>query len=362
MIILFGGFLVGLLFYSYVLVDPNLTFVSHPLWVFFRERVIAIGYFQRETSWYIYVTLLLLAFIFHLFFIKRAKKITPFYIAVIVGVVLLASYPLLSHDFFNYLFDAKIFTYYHQNPYLHKALDFPRDPWLRFLQWTHRSYPYGPIFLIISLVPSFLSFGKFALAFLFFKATNIFFYLIAVHSLQKMNRKWAMIFATHPLILIEGLVNGHNDMIALSLAIIGIYYVMNKRAVWSRILLLFSGGIKYITLPIIFITRSRKLTNTLIFILQIGIIVYLSVQSEIQPWYFLGLFAYIPFFEDFLSRLNLFFAGLFFSYYPYIRLGGWDSFEKVNLKHIIIFIFLILNLLYLSLIYLKPLKKKFFKR
>ena len=34
------------------------------------------------------------------------------------------------------------------------------------------------------------------------------------------------------------------------------------------------------------------------------------------------------------------------SYYPYIRLGGWDTADKVNLKHQIIFIFFLINVFY----------------
>jgi len=37
---------------------------------------------------------------------------------------------------------------------------------------------------------------------------------------------------------------------------------------------------------------------------------------------------------------------LLFSYYPYIRLGGWDSLEKLSLKHIIILVFFFINIIY----------------
>jgi len=87
-------------------------------------------------------------------FIRNFKRYNPLLISILIGVGLLFSYPFLSHDLFNYLFDAKIVTFYHQNPYILKALDFPSDPWLRFMHWTHRTYPYGPSFLFLTLVPS----------------------------------------------------------------------------------------------------------------------------------------------------------------------------------------------------------------
>lgn len=346
--------------YSYALVDPNVTFINHPLWNQFRNIVLPLGYFQREQSWYIYLILIVLLFIFHFNVLKHFKKYQPLNIALATGIILLFSYPFLSHDFFNYLFDAKIVTFYHQNPYLQKALDFPSDPWLRFMHWTHRTYPYGPVFLGLSLIPSFLSFGKFILSFLFFKATLILFYVLSVYFLQKMNKKWAIIFATHPLILVEGLVNGHNDMFALSLGIIGIYYLLNSKSsqIQSRLFLILSGGIKYITFPLIFLTKKNSKINALLFAVIILILTYLSISSEIQPWYFLALFIFLPYYEVLLSRFNLFFAGLLLSYYPYIRLGGWDSADKVNMKHQIIFWFFIINAVVILLQILRARLKK----
>jgi len=349
MIILYALTLIGFLFYSYVLVDPNLTFINNPLWNQFRSIVIPIGYYQREFSWYIYLILVILLFIFHFNVLKHFNKLNPLKIAFVIGAILLFSYPFLSHDFFNYMFDAKILTFYHQNPYLQKALDFPNDPWLRFLQWTHRSYPYGPVFLGVSLIPSFLSFGKFLLGFIFFKTTVVVFYFLAAIFLNKMNKKWAIVFATHPLILVEGLINGHNDLFALVLGIMGIFYLYKNKNIFGRIFLILSAGIKYFTLPIIALTKNKKLLNYLVFILQIGIVVYYSIVSEVQSWYFLALFVFIPYYEAILSRFNIFFAGLLFSYYPYIRLGGWDTIEKVNLKHQIILVFFFLNIIWLVL-------------
>ena len=348
MTILYGMTLFVFLLYSYVLVDPNITFFNHPLWNQFRDIVIPIGYYQRELSWYLYLGLVLFLFLLHFLAVTKYKQIRILKIAFIVSVILLLSYPFLSHDFFNYMFDAKIITHYHQNPYIQKALDFPRDPWLRFMHWTHRTYPYGPFFLLVSLIPSFLSFGKFLIAFVLFKAMNLSFYLSAVHFLQRMNKKWAVIFATNPLIIIEGLINGHNDMIALSFGIIGIYYLSKNKTLLARILLLCSAGIKYITLPIFFLKKRTDIRTLFLFIFQAGIIGYLSFASEIQPWYFLSLFIFLPFFENYISRFNIFFLGLLLSYYHYIRLGGWDTKEKIELKHMIVFWFLLTNILFFA--------------
>jgi hypothetical protein len=226
------------------------------------------------------------------------------------------------------------------------------------MHWTHRTYPYGPVWLLLTLVPSFLSFGKFILAFLFFKSLYLFFFTLSVILLNKLNKKCAIIYATHPLIIFEGLVNVHNDFIALALAIIGIYYLEKKKQVLSRIFFLFSGGIKYLSLPLLFLTRDKKSKfNASVFTLILIVLGYLSFKFEIQPWYFLVLFAFLPFYEPLITKFNIFFAGLLFSYYPYVRFGGWDTQFNIQLKHNIILSFFIINILYILFLYLKKSKK-----
>src|SRR3990167_2349505 len=353
MIILYSLLLFILTVYSYALIDPNITFFQTKWWEIFRLRMVELGYYRRDLSWIIYLVIIILLFTFNYFFIKKYKHFDVVKLAIYIGIILLFSYPLLSHDFFNYMFDAKIATFYQQNPYLYKALDFPKDPWLRFMHWTHRTYPYGPIFLLITVIPSFLSFGKFVLSFLFFKSTFIVFYILAVFFLNKLNKRCAMIFATNPLIIIEGLVSSHNDLIGVALGIIGIWYLFKNRSNVARIFFFLSLGVKYITFPIVFLTRKNASWNKLIFTFLLRLIIYLAIKSEIQPWYFINLFIFLPFYEQLINRLNIFFFGLLLSYYPYIRLGGWDSLEKINIKHWIIGAFLIINIIYL----LSPRKK-----
>lgn len=345
MVYLYGILLLSLSLYSYASMDPNFTLVNSPYWTSFRETMVTFGYYHRGISWLLYLIAILLLFGFHFYFVKYHTKVRLIYIVIAVGVGLFFSYPFLSHDFFNYLFDAKIVTVYHQNPYLYKALDFPQDEWLRFMHWTHRTYPYGPVFLLLSLIPSSLGAGKLILNFFFFKLLYLFFFIIAIYSIQKMNKKWAIFFATQPLILIEGLVSLHNDFIALCLGVIGIYYLHEKKNLFGRILLILSGGIKYITIPFIFWLHKIRSINYAVIASIVIILGYLSFFYEVQPWYFLALFILLPWYERFLFQMHIFFAGLLFSYYPYIRLGGWDSFDKINLKHTIIVIFLIANIL-----------------
>lgn len=364
MLFLYSLLMTALALYSYFLIDPNLTFFQTGWWESFRDFSVYIGYYRRDLSWIFYLVLIIMLFVFHLLIVKKFKKINPLHVALLISVIAIFSYPFLSHDFFNYLFDAKIVTVYHSNPYAYKPLDFPGDQWLRFMHWTHRTYPYGPVFLFISVIPSFLSFGKFVLSFFFFKIFFSIFFLLAVYFLQKINKKSALIFATHPLVIIEGLVSSHNDLIAVSLGIIGIYYLYKNRNKIGWAFLLLSVGIKYLTFPILIVVKKNQAFIRYAFIGIIIILGYFSFRVEIQPWYFLNLFIFISIYEKLLSKFNIFFAGLLLSYYPYIRLGGWVKPENVSLKHWIIAVFFALNILLLLIQYLNNVRhsKKNHKR
>ena len=174
------------------------------------------------------------------------------------------------------------------------------------------------------------------------------FYILGVYYLNKINKKYALFFVTSPLILIEGLMNNHNDFIALSLGLTGMYFLLKNKKIYSLLFLILSAGIKYITIPIIFLTKNiRSLTNKVVFCAIILILLYLSIFFEIQPWYFLALFLFIPFFYNLASKLNIFFAGLLFSYFPFIAYGDWGMGSNLKIKHSIVVIFFIINIIYL---------------
>ncbi len=338
--------------YSFVLIDPNITLFNHQLWAIARDKLVQFGYFHRDISTLVYIVLVMALFVLHFFFIKNFKKYDPVKVAFVVGSILLLSYPFLSRDFFNYIFDARIITHYGQNPYFYRPLDFPADHWLRFMNWVHRTYPYGPIFLPLTLIPSFLAFGKFILNYIFFKGLSVIFYIIAVYFLKKSSKRAALIFATSPLVIIEGLVSSHNDIIAISLAFVGIYFLLNKKSsIWTRVFFLLSGGIKYITLPLVFLqSKKNSRFNLLVLVGVSALVVGASLKLGIQPWYFLNLFVLLPFYESFISRLNILFCGLLLSYYPFIRYGDW---KKIEIKNNIILVAISLNLLYWIFLYIK---------
>lgn len=324
MSILYGILLVALSLYSYALVDPNITFFKSDIWTGFRNTMFQLGYFQRSWSTVIYILITLLLFVFHIRFLKRYNTHSALKISVITGFICLFAYPFVSHDLFNYIFDARILMYYHQNPYTHSAMHFPADHMTRFMHWTHRNYAYGPTFLAITAIPSFLSFGKFILNFFLFKALFVSSYVAAVYFLSKWKKEWAMFYATHPLVIIDGLVNAHNDILAVSMGLIGLYYIFHKAEVKGRMVLLISGLIKFTTLPVMIFTKNKDDLYTKIGFAGIAAVMfYLTFMRTVQPWYFLIPFVLIPYFFGYLKRLQIFYAGVLLSYTGFVATGEW---------------------------------------
>jgi hypothetical protein len=322
--------------YSYALVDPNMTLFSNNIWTTFRNTMVQLGYYQRELSFIIYAVLIIAMFLLSLYFVV-SKKHSAIKLGLISVIILLFSYPFLSHDFFNYLFDAKILTFYHKNPYLFAPQYFVDDPDLRFMHWIHRTYPYGPSFLLLSLIPSFLAFGKFVLSFFFFKLMFSGFYLLAVYATEKINKTAAIFLATTPLVLVEGLVNSHNDLIGLSLFFIAFLALKRKKKITAFVAMIFSVGIKYITLVLLpLFSKKNSHVWILSLILFFSTLFYIYLKLGIHPWYFLTMLAFIVFYKKIIYPLYTLSFFLLMSYYPYIYFGGWDTAGKVQTKELVI--------------------------
>ncbi len=67
---------------------------------------------------------------------------------------------MFSYDVFNYLFNAKMVWIYQVNPHIHAAIEFSRDPMLRFMQNVHTPAPYGYGSTALSLIPGLTWFTK----------------------------------------------------------------------------------------------------------------------------------------------------------------------------------------------------------
>lgn len=337
-----------LLIYSYTQVDLNLTLFRVPIWLSFQRWSQNIGYFQRPLSTLIFLVIFVLLFIFYFGFLKFSKQFSKKEIwttIILSSIILSFSYNAFSYDFFNYIFDAKIFTFYHQNPYLHRALDFPKDPMLLFMHWTHRLYPYGALWLGLTIPLSFAAKGLFLPAFFMLKFLISAFFLGTIYFIQKVIRNVSpkdenfgiLFFALNPLVVAETLVSSHNDTVMMFFAVLAFYLLFSRKIILSSFSLILSILIKFATIflipvwAIVLFSKRKQDFGLIIFysiILMFLAVLAATFRLEFQPWYWLyvlPLIALIP------RMYNLYIAGIvvsafsLFNYVPFLYNGNWDA-------------------------------------
>ncbi len=351
----FGFYLIvifALFLYSFTQIDLSLTFSRI---TFLRNLVGSfqyIGYFNRPLSTYIYLIISALLFGFYLYFVKLAhkkkisKKLT-WKLIIAASTILVLSYNAFSYDLFNYIFDAKIYTHYHLNPYLHKALDFPGDPMLSFMRWTHRVYPYGPVWLFLTIPLSYIGSNFFLPTFFLFKLLIGASFVGCLYYISKIFQKIApgkevlglIVFGLNPLILIESLVSGHLDIVMIFFALWATYKLVEKKYLAAFALLLISIGIKFgsvflipIFLYAVYMQRRKRLNWEVFHAIAVMLLTMTVIASSIysgnfQPWYLLLPFSFAVFLANkyyiFLPTVILSIFALL-TYAPYLYFGNWD--------------------------------------
>jgi len=375
--------IIALLLYSFTQVDLNLTLSQWSVWLVFEKFFQHIGYFNRplSTSFYIIIVLLLFGFYFFFLHLASKNKISKsqiWFLAIISTAILSFSYNAFSYDLFNYMFDAKIITHYGQNPYLHKALDYSSDPMLNFMRWTHRTYPYGPSWLILTVPLSFIGFNFFLPTFFLFKFLGSLSFLGTVYFTAKILKKISpknelfglSLFVFNPLIIIEGLVSSHNDLPMIFFAVLSLYFLINKKYIPFFLSLFFSIGIKFATvflLPIFFyplFTKNKnqidwaKVLNFVVLLMAIPLVL-VTLRTNFQPWYLLYIVPFSSFLKDryysvIVSTILPFFALL--EYVPFLYKGDWNP----PIPNILFWLTMAGFVLSIALILGKPLVVKLF--
>lgn len=347
--LLFFSWIFGAVFlflYSFTQVDLSLTLTQLSFWQVIQGAFQQIGYFQRPLSLTIYLVVFGLLFALYLFTLNLVKKrkITRkqlFAIIIAISVILFLSYSAFSYDLFNYIFDAKVFTFYFQNPYFHKALDFPEDPMLSFMHWTHRAYPYGPVWLGITIPLSFIGQNIFLLTFYLFKLLSFAAFIFSAFLIERIANKIGInalfavaVFSLNPLVLSESLVSSHNDIIMAAFALFSLLLFFEGKLAKSFFWFTVSVGVKFATvfmIPAFFLKRILKLNNEKLFlVLSISMLVPIilaSIRTNFQPWYLLFVLPFTVFISEkryiLIPTIIVTLASILY-YIPFIYLGNWD--------------------------------------
>lgn len=357
--------IVLLFLYSFTQVDLNLTLSGWSVWLVIQKFFQHIGYFERPLSTFFYIAVILLLYLFYFLFLrlsgqKLISKKEVWFLVITTTIILAFSYNAFSYDLFNYIFDAKIITFYSESPYYLKPQDFPKDPMLDFMHSIHRAYPYGPVWLSLTVPLSFIGFHKFLLTFYLFKALIAAGFLGTVYFLGKLldhakvqNPVYGIsLFALNPLVLIESVVSAHNDIVMIFFAILALHLLFSKKYIFSFSCLFLSIGIKFATillLPVFLYIAVKQVRNNaidfkkvflVIFILMCAAVAITTLASgtnknpELQSWYFLMAipFAALIAQKRIVVLLTICVSiGMLVSYIQFLLTGEWPK-DIVDLK------------------------------
>ncbi len=331
--ILFFLILLSYSIFSYSLLDPNLVLTSNQSYWAFQNFMWQKFYSNGMLMAYVYFGLIAGLFILYFHILEKLQsnkielkniiKSKYLYFFILIIAPLFFSYNSLSHDIFNYVFNAKIVSYYNQDPHLVSALSFPDDLWLRFMHNTHTTAPYGKGWTYLSLIPFYFGFGKFTLTLLSFRIWSLLglfaLYFSLQHLMKSIHGRFLYLYELgivflNPLFLIETISNYHNDLWMMSLAILGMSLIIlpiKKQFIEIKKYQYFLISILFLTLSIYIKLSTIALIP--IWIIIIGFSIYLSKKSISLVSIFNNKLSIVNFFKE--KFINVFLQNII-SYIP----------------------------------------------
>lgn len=334
--IIYALLLVALTILSYAFVDANL--------IYYKKIFSNFAFQEREVVTVIYVVLISLLFVCYCSFLYllHRKKIVFKDIKLLIAItcaLLFFSYPaMLSYDIFNYIATAKVLFFYHENPYVIMPIEFVGDPMLLFTHAANKLALYGPGWISLTFIPHFLGMNNFVLTLLSFKLIPLVFYLFTLWIIWKITKNIysLTLFAFNPLVIIETLVSGHNDIVMIGLALFSFMLIKEKKYFSAICFFIASVLIKYATLfllPVfLFIlwkSYKRKDINWkkiyyVSFISMLAIFLLSPLREEMYPWYTIWFLAFIVLIHEKKNLVYLSIAfsfGLMLRYIPFMYSG-----------------------------------------
>ncbi|MEK7073760.1 MAG: hypothetical protein AAB960_00335 [Patescibacteria group bacterium] len=344
---LFIGIAIVLGIYSYGFIDPHLSFSSHPFYLFIQNALVHLVYRQSVTAAALYVCIIVGLFAAYGMIMQSAKteKMKYFPRWMIWGIgILLVSYPAFSYDIYNYIATAKVTFQYRENPYVMMPIEIPNEPMLSFTRAANKVALYGPAWIVLTSFPYIVGAGNMLATIVSFKTFTALFYTAVTYLIYRKTKRWdqVMFFALNPLILIEVLVSGHNDIVMMALGLAGLL-LWNRQGMQYKaagtILFISSVLIKGATIalvPLLFFSGWKWEKKMLVAgALMFGVFLLSPLREEMYPWYavwWLSCIAFVPIRKhSFIHWFSFWLSfGLILRYVPWIATREYGGITPVT--------------------------------
>ena len=179
----------------------------------------------------IYIAIIVVLIVLYLLILKFRKKLfknieTVLIFIFIVSLIFVFTVPLFSSDVFYYMGIGRINSEYGQNPYYVSIDDYVQNEKTRDLSndttlykgytnaWAGKTVVYGPIWTMICGIVTKITFGNADICLLMFKLVNLIVHILNCYFIYKISKKklFVLLYGLNPFIIIESMVNVHNDI------------------------------------------------------------------------------------------------------------------------------------------------------
>lgn len=209
--------------------------------------------------------------------------------AFLFSVTLLLVYPWGAADLYDYALTGKLLVHYRVNPFVVPPASFVAEPWLAYAPWGHATVAYGPVWVMLAAVAGWVAGNDLLASVLAFKLMAWLFYWLTILLIILISRHRAsgdtptdvLFFAWNPLVLLETMTNGHNDVIMVAFVLLALLWVARRRTAWAFASLAASALVKFISAavtPFLVInqwqrhnTRAAKMRAVMVGLLSFGL-------------------------------------------------------------------------------------------
>ena len=174
-----------------------------------------------------------------------------------IGILCAASfiglYPITALDVVLYVVRARLWALYDASPMLALPAHYPQDPYIGFSgEFDMEPSPYGPLWELIAQIPIRLGIFDIAGGVIAMKMISLVSYVAMTVLIGWYSRSESRVsgltamtfFALNPLVLLEGIGNGHNDMVMLALMTLGLILWQRGKWAWAAFALTLAALIK----------------------------------------------------------------------------------------------------------------------
>lgn len=187
---------------------------------------------------------------------SRARWLLAVLFPIAFAATLIGSAPLGSKDIYHYVAEGRLLVHYGENPLVTAPNAHADDPLLTTAApWDKIASRYGPVWAALTYLPARLGGDGFVTNLLAFKGLMALFYLVALPLLYTLGERLrggngpsaVVLFAWNPLVVYDMLVNAHNDMPMLALALGALLFALSRRWRLAFPVLTLSVLIKFVT-------------------------------------------------------------------------------------------------------------------